>query len=60
MPEIVILSAARTPIGSFQGSLADLPGHALGARALAGAIERSGVEPGQVRRPDCMKRPNAE
>ena len=44
MREIVILSAARTPIGSFQGSLASLRTPELGAKALAGAIERAGVE----------------
>jgi acetyl-CoA C-acetyltransferase len=48
MEEIVILSAARTPIGSFQGTLASQPAHKLGARALSGAIERAGLEPGAV------------
>ncbi len=48
MQEVVILSAARTPIGSFQGSLASLPTPDLGARALAGAFERAGVEPGAI------------
>jgi acetyl-CoA C-acetyltransferase len=43
MQDVVILSAARTPIGSFQGSLAALPAHALGAAALRGAIARAGV-----------------
>jgi acetyl-CoA C-acetyltransferase len=43
MDDVVILSAVRTPIGAFQGALAALPAHALGARALAGAIERAGV-----------------
>ncbi len=48
MQEIVILSAARTPIGSFQGSLASLPTPQLGALALAGAFERAEVEPGDI------------
>lgn len=48
MEEIVILSAARTPIGSFQGALASQAAPKLGARALAGAIERAGVEPGAI------------
>ena len=48
MEEIVILSAVRTPIGAFQGGLSSLPAHALGARALAGAIERAGLEPAHV------------
>ena len=43
MEEVVILSAVRTPIGAFQGALSALPAHALGARALAGAIERAGI-----------------
>ncbi|MEM8931384.1 MAG: acetyl-CoA C-acyltransferase [Acidobacteriota bacterium] len=43
MPDIVILSAARTAIGSFQGSLSSLPAPTLGARALAGAFERANV-----------------
>ncbi len=48
MQEVVILSAARTAIGSFQGSLASLSAPDLGARALAGAFERAGVEAGDV------------
>ncbi len=44
MQEVVILSAARTPIGSFQGSLSSLTTPELGARALAGAFERAGVD----------------
>ncbi len=48
MPDIVILSAARTPIGSFQGCLSSLPAPRLGAAALAAAIERAGVEPAAV------------
>ncbi|HUF79070.1 MAG TPA: acetyl-CoA C-acetyltransferase, partial [Thermoanaerobaculia bacterium] len=48
MDDIVILSAARTPIGSFQGVFAKVSAHRLGARALAAAIERAGLEPGQV------------
>jgi acetyl-CoA C-acetyltransferase len=48
MDDIVILSAVRTPIGSFQGGLAPLPAHALGAAALAQAIERAGVDPADV------------
>lgn len=48
MDEIVILSAARTPVGSFQGALSKLPAHALGSRALVGAIERAGLEPADV------------
>jgi acetyl-CoA C-acetyltransferase len=45
MDDVVILSAVRTPIGAFQGELAALPAHALGARVLAAAIERAGLTP---------------
>ncbi len=48
MQEVVILSAARTPIGAFQGSLKSLRAPDLGARALAGAFERAAIEPGDV------------
>ncbi len=48
MQDIVILSAARTPIGTFQGHLSSLPGPKLGARALEGAFERAGVAPGDI------------
>jgi len=45
---IVIASAARTPVGSFNGSLSSLPGHELGKVAIKAALERAGVEPGDV------------
>ena len=48
MKEIVILSAVRTPVGAFQGALAGLTAPQLGARALAAACERSGVEPAEI------------
>jgi acetyl-CoA C-acetyltransferase len=48
MDDVVILSAARTPIGAFQGALAGFPAHALGARAIASAIERAGLSPEDV------------
>lgn len=48
MDDIVILSAVRTPIGSFQGDLASVPAPALGSRALAAAFERAGVAPAEV------------
>ncbi|MFV4649262.1 acetyl-CoA C-acetyltransferase, partial [Mycobacterium tuberculosis] len=41
--EIVIASAARTPVGSFNGALASLPAHELGAIAIRAALERAGV-----------------
>ena len=45
---IVIASAARTPVGAFNGSLASLPGHELGKLAIKAALERAGVQPGDV------------
>ncbi|HWU49185.1 MAG TPA: acetyl-CoA C-acetyltransferase [Asticcacaulis sp.] len=46
--EVVIVSAARTPVGSFLGSLAALPGHELGAHAIKAAVERAGLAPADV------------
>jgi acetyl-CoA C-acetyltransferase len=48
MPEIVIASAARTAIGAFNGGLASLPAHKLGEIAIAEALRRAEVEPGEV------------
>jgi acetyl-CoA C-acetyltransferase len=45
---IVIAAAARTPVGSFNGSLASLPAHELGEIAIKAALERAHVEPGEV------------
>ena len=42
--EVVIASAARTPIGSFQGALSPLPATKLGSVAIAAALERAGVD----------------
>ena len=46
--DIVIVSAARTPVGSFNGAFANLPAHELGKTAIQAAMQRAGVEPGQV------------
>jgi len=46
--EIVIVSAARTPVGSFNGALSSLPAHDLGAIAIKAALERSKVEGAEV------------
>ncbi|MDQ3938438.1 MAG: thiolase family protein [Chloroflexota bacterium] len=43
-----LVSAARTPIGRFQGSLADVPATMLGGIAIAAAVERSGVPADQI------------
>ena len=48
MKDVVILSAARTPIGTFLGSLASLPAPKLGAAAIRAAVERSGISADQV------------
>lgn len=48
MKEIYIVSATRTPIGSFGGSLASLSATALGAKAIAGALSAANVQPDQV------------
>jgi acetyl-CoA C-acetyltransferase len=45
---IVIVSAARTPMGAFQGELRDFAAHALGAAAIRAAVERAGIQPTQV------------
>ncbi len=48
MREVVIASAARTPIGAFGGSLKGIPTRKLGAIAIKGAIERAGIKPEMV------------
>src|SRR4030088_3347718 len=47
--EVVIVGAARTPIGAFQGSLSSLPAPRLGAVAIKAALERAGVKPEEVK-----------
>ena len=48
MDDIVIASAARTPVGSFNSAFAAMPAHELGAVAIRAALERAGVEAGEV------------
>ena len=48
MPETVILSTARTPVGKLGGALSSLDATELGGTAIAAALERAGVEPEQV------------
>jgi acetyl-CoA C-acetyltransferase len=48
MSDIVITGACRTPIGSFNGAFASVPAHYLGQIAIATALERAKVEPGEV------------
>src|SRR3974390_964838 len=42
--DIVIVSAARTPVGAFNGAFANLPAHELGQIAIKAALERAGIE----------------
>ena len=44
MTDVVIVGAARTPIGAFSGTLTNTPAHDLGAIAIKAALERAGVE----------------
>jgi acetyl-CoA C-acetyltransferase len=46
--DIVIVSAARTPVGAFNGAFANLPAHELGKIAIKAALDRAGVEGGRV------------
>jgi acetyl-CoA C-acetyltransferase len=48
MTEAVIVSVARTPIGSFMGSLANIPAPKLGAAAIKGALDKIGLNPNLV------------
>lgn len=45
---IVIVSAARTPMGAFQGDFSDLAAHDLGGAAIKAAVERAGIAPEKV------------
>ncbi|ENN84178.1 acetyl-CoA acetyltransferase [Rhizobium freirei PRF 81] len=45
---IVVASAARTAVGSFNGAFATVPAHELGAAAIKGALERAGVDAKEV------------
>jgi acetyl-CoA C-acetyltransferase len=46
--DVVIAAAGRTAIGSFGGALSELPASTLGARVIAGVLERSEIKPEQV------------
>src|SRR6185503_17151593 len=46
--DVVIVSAARTPVGSFNGALSSLPAHELGKLAIQAALERAGVPAADV------------
>jgi acetyl-CoA acetyltransferase len=46
--DIVIVAAARTPVGAFNGAFATLPAHELGKAAIQESLKRAGVEGAQV------------
>jgi acetyl-CoA C-acetyltransferase len=48
MEDVVIVSAARTPVGSFNGVFGAVPAHELGAVAIRAALSRAGLEPDEV------------
>jgi acetyl-CoA C-acetyltransferase len=48
MSDIVIVSAARTPVGSFNGALSGLPASELGKLAIQAAVERAGLQPADI------------
>jgi len=48
MTDVVIVGAARTPVGAFNGSLSSLPAHLLGKTAITAALARAKVAPGEV------------
>ncbi len=52
MTATVILSATRTPLGSFQGALSTVPAPRLGAAAIKGAVAQAGVDPAEIT--DCL------
>ena len=48
MNAIVVVSGARTPVGSFAGAFANVPAHELGTVAIKAALERANVAAGEV------------
>ncbi|WP_111558350.1 acetyl-CoA C-acetyltransferase [Paracoccus sediminilitoris] len=48
MSKAVIVSAARTPVGSFMGAFANVPAHDLGAAVLKEVVARAGVDPAEI------------
>jgi len=48
MTDVVIISATRTPVGSFSGSLSSVPAHYLGQTVIKSALERAKVDPAEV------------
>ena len=48
LEDVVIVSAVRTPVGSFNGAFAAVPAHVLGTVAIRAAMERAGLDPAEV------------
>ena len=48
MREVFIVSAVRTPIGSFMGSLSTVPATKLGAAAIKGALTKGGIDASEI------------
>ncbi len=48
MEDIVIVAAARTPVGSFNGAFASVPAHTLGTVAIQAALARAGLQPDEI------------
>ncbi len=48
MTNVVIASAARTPVGSFGGAFSNVPAHDLGAAVLREIVSRAGIDPSEV------------
>ena len=46
--DIVIVSATRTPVGSFNGAFASVPAHELGAAVMKSAMEQAGVDAADI------------
>ena len=46
--DVVIVAAGRTAVGTFGGGLSQIPGSSLGAKVIAGLLQRSGVKPDQI------------
>ena len=48
MEDVVIVSAVRTPVGSFNGAFGSVPAHVLGTVAIQEAVQRAGLQPGEI------------
>ena len=46
--KVVILSAKRTPVGAFQGSISSVPAHQLGASVIQAVLEETGIDRGMI------------